>query len=95
MGSGNSRLGETKKADSGLGFDDHLERVRINSVGEGSIGIKNAVELKAMRNQELGINLVRQKVLSSIGVLTVSTNRVVMLMFRSQRRSKWSAACLP
>jgi hypothetical protein len=56
MGSGNSRLGETKKADSGLGLDDHLERVRINGVGEGSIGIKNAVELKAMRNQELGIS---------------------------------------
>jgi hypothetical protein len=41
-----------------LGLDDHLERLRLGGVAEGLVGIEDLVELEAMRDQQLGIDLV-------------------------------------
>src|SRR6185312_2941890 len=58
------RLGdvETKpnRADeihSALRFDDHLERPRVRGMRKSFVSIENAVELEAMGNQELGVEL--------------------------------------
>ena len=40
-------------------FDDYLERFRFGGVPEGLIGFQDAVELEAMRNQELGVDLAK------------------------------------
>ena len=42
-----------------LSLDDHLERFRLGGMREGLVGIEDAVEREAMRNQELGVDLVR------------------------------------
>src|SRR5450759_3224360 len=42
-----------------LSLDDHLERFRLGGMREGLVGIEDAIELEAMRNQELGVDLVR------------------------------------
>jgi hypothetical protein len=40
-----------------LSLNDHLERFRVGGVRKGLVGIKDAVELEAMRIQELGVDL--------------------------------------
>ena len=39
------------------GLDDDLERLCVGRVSERLVGVENAVELEAMRNQELGVDL--------------------------------------
>ena len=42
-----------------LGLDDDLERLGLRGRGEGLVGIEDMVELEAMRDQQLGVDLVR------------------------------------
>src|ERR1700722_5307841 len=42
-----------------LGLDDHLECFRLGCVPEGFVGIEDVVQLEAMRDEQLGIDLVR------------------------------------
>ena len=44
-----------------LSLDDHLERFRLGGVPEGLVGIEDAVELEAMGDQSLGVDLVRSR----------------------------------
>src|SRR5471030_3198686 len=42
-----------------LRLDDYLERLCFGGVPEGLIGIENFIELEVMRDEELGVDLVR------------------------------------
>lgn len=44
---------------SPLSLNDHLERLCLGGVPKGLVGIEDMVELEAVRNQELGVDLVR------------------------------------
>ena len=41
------------------GLDDHLERVGLRGVAEGLVGVEDIVELEAVGDQQLGIDLAR------------------------------------
>ena len=66
----------------GLSLDDHFERVHIGSAGEGRIGVENSGELEVMGKELIGIEPFRTDRGSRIGVLTVSTKRVVLVILR-------------
>ena len=53
---------ETQMMSSRLssGLNDHLERFRHACVSEGLVGIEDLVQLEAMRNEQLGIDLVNR-----------------------------------
>jgi hypothetical protein len=67
-------------------LDDDLQRMRIGGLAEGLVGVHDVVQAKVVRMSLLGSSRPERTVLSSIGVLTVSTRRVVIVMFRSQSR---------
>src|ERR1039458_9044111 len=52
-------MSRTISSQSCLSFDDYFERFCFGGVPEGLVGIENTVKLEAMRNQELGVDLVR------------------------------------
>ena len=78
----------TKCSGTMLSLDDDLERPHARRPSEGVVSIQDAIELEAVGNQALGIDFPDCTVLSSMGVVTVSTSRVVMVMFRDHRRSR-------
>src|SRR6185437_4745614 len=57
LGDVETRPNRADEIHSALRFDDHLERPRFRGMRKSFIGIENAVELEAMGNQELGVEL--------------------------------------
>src|ERR1700694_4851868 len=83
---GGRGLDPIRRAKTALGFDDHLERLPTGRFSERVVGFQNAVKREMVSNQKLGLIFRDWTVLSSMDVLKVSTNRVVMVMLCDQRR---------
>ena len=90
-------LGSNLESDSPIrsGIDDDLQRLGIRSLGKGVVGNENFRKPEVMSDQSLRVDFPRLNGPSSMGVVTVSTRRVLKVMLWDQRRSRCRSTLVP
>ena len=64
--------------------DDDVQGAFLCGITEDFIGVHDVIKLELMRDELLRLELPAMTVLSSLGVITASTSRVVMVRLSDQ-----------